>query len=138
VIRTTLRGLHRLLLSAIFISGGVDALRQPAPQASMIQDTGIPEPRVAVRVNGGAMVLGGAALALGVKPKLAALLLIGSLVPTTLAGHRFWSQDSAQATKQQQTQFVKNLGLLGGLVGVLAYPERSRQTWRSSSERGSD
>ena len=33
-------------------------------------------------------------LALGIWPRLAALGLIGSIVPTTAAGHRFWEEET--------------------------------------------
>jgi hypothetical protein len=47
---------------------------------------------------------------------LAALALIGSIVPTTYAGHRFWEESDDVAKQQQLTHFLKNLGLLGGLI----------------------
>ncbi len=72
------------------------------------------------RLNGLATVAGGTALALGVQPKLAALELIGSLIPTTIAGHAFWEEEDAGARRMQETQFLKNLGLIGGLLFLLA------------------
>ena len=42
--------------------------------------------------------------------------LAASLVPTTLAGHRFWElEDPAQRT-QQKLHFFKNVSMLGGLI----------------------
>ncbi|MDP8930210.1 MAG: DoxX protein, partial [Actinomycetota bacterium] len=64
------------------------------------------------------MLVSGVALALGIKPKLAASVLAASLVPTTLAGHPFWKLEDKEAA-QQRIQFMKNLGLLGGLMGVM-------------------
>jgi hypothetical protein len=43
-------------------------------------------------------------------------LLIGSIVPTTFAGHRFWQVQDPESRLQQRMQFMKNLGLLGGLL----------------------
>ena len=48
--------------------------------------------------------------------RLAALALIGSIVPTTLGGHRFWEETDQAARAQQRMHFLKNLGLLGGLI----------------------
>ena len=73
-----------------------------------------------VVLNGAAMVIGGAMLALDIVPKLTAAALIGSLVPTTLVGHAFWNEESEAGRKAQQTQFMKNLGLIGGLLLGLA------------------
>ncbi len=111
--------LGRLLLSVIFVSGGVDAFRNPGPKAARVAEAGVPRPKLSTQLNGLAMVVAGMALGLGIKPKLAAGVLAASLIPTTLAGHRFWELEGKEAA-QQQIQFMKNLGLLGGLIGVLA------------------
>ena len=103
---------------------GFDAARSPGPRVEKAAALGLPiEPELAVRVNGAAMVLGGAALVLNKLPRLAGLGLIGSMVPTTLAAHSFWELDGAER-KAQEIQFYKNLGLVGGLVLVL--PRRAR------------
>ena len=44
-----------------------------------------------VRVNGAIQAACGLLLALGMAPRLSALVLAGSMIPTTLAGHRFWT-----------------------------------------------
>ena len=62
--------------------------------------------------------LGGAALTLDKLPRLAALGLIASTIPTTLAGHPFWNFDGAER-KAQEIQFLKNAALVGGLLLVL-------------------
>jgi len=113
------RSLSHLLLSGIFITGGADAFLKPGPRTQKVDAAGIPEPEQAVRLNGATMVIGGIALALGIAPKLAATILIGSLVPTTLVGHAFWKEKDAAGRKNQLTQFMKNLGLMAGLVLVL-------------------
>jgi uncharacterized membrane protein YphA (DoxX/SURF4 family) len=61
-------------------------------------------------------VLAGTALALGLAPRLSALALAGSLVPTTLAGHAYWTIEDPAARKLQRIQFHKNLALIGGLL----------------------
>ncbi len=38
------------------------------------------------------------------------------MIPTTVAGHRFWEHEDLASRQQQQVQFMKNLGLLGGLL----------------------
>lgn len=111
--------LGRLLLSVMFIAGGLDALTNPEPKVPRVEDAGIPRPTLATQVNGAAMALAGVALAIGIKPRLAAGALAASLIPTTLAGHPFWKLEDKQAA-QQRIQFMKNLGLLGGLIGVVA------------------
>ncbi len=111
--------LGRLLLSVMFIAGGLDGLTNPEPKVPRVEDAGVPRPKLSTQVNGLTMLVSGVALALGIKPKLAASVLAASLVPTTLAGHPFWKLEDKEAA-QQRIQFMKNLGLLGGLIGVMA------------------
>jgi len=107
------------LLGAMFMKLGFDAARSPGPRVAKAAAVGLPiEPELAVRVNGAAMVTGGAALTLNKLPRLAALGLIASMIPPTLAGHAFWELEGA-VRKAQEIQFYKNLGLFGGLVLVL-------------------
>src|SRR5437588_4440997 len=113
------RTLSRMLLAGIFIAGGFDAFAKPGGRVDKVASSGIPEPEQAVVLNGAAMMIGGTALALNIAPKAAAALLIGTLVPTTIVGHAFWKETDAKARKMQQTQFLKNLGLMGGLLLVL-------------------
>ena len=84
-----------------------------------VAEAGLPESERAVELNGAVMVVGGILLAFGIAPRLAAALLIGSLVPTTVVGHAFWKEENEVGRKNQLTQFFKNLGLLGGLLLVL-------------------
>ncbi len=103
------------LLGAMFVKLGFDAARQPGPRVDKAAALGLSNPELAVRGNGAAMVVGGAALVLDKVPRLAALGLIASLIPTTVAGHPFWELDGAER-KAQEIQFYKNLGLMGGLL----------------------
>jgi putative oxidoreductase len=114
------RSLGHILLSGIFITGGAQAFMEPGGRVDKVAQAGIPGPRQAVELNGAAMVIGGTLLGLSIAPKLGATILIGTIVPTTTVGHAFWKEESAAARHSQQTQFFKNLGLLGGLLLVLA------------------
>ena len=106
------------LLGAVFVKLGFDAARSPGPRVDKAAALGLSNPELAVRANGAAMVAGGAALTLDKVPRLAALGLVASMVPTTLAGHAFWELEGAER-KAQEIQFYKNLGLIGGLVLAL-------------------
>jgi len=90
---TLTRWVARPLLASVFVSSGFDTLRNPASKVETAEP-----------------------LSIGRFPRLAALALAGSIVPTTLAGHRFWEADDPSTKAQQQVQFMKNLGLLGGLL----------------------
>jgi len=121
-----LRHLARSMLSSIFIVGGLDAIGHPDAKAKAAEAvTGplrkkvLPLPasdRTLVRLNGAVQVGAGALLATSRMRRLASIALIGSIVPTTLAGHRFWEEPEEEGRSAQLLQFAKNLGLLGGLI----------------------
>ncbi len=109
------RAIARPLLSAIFVASGVNTLRDPAYQVEATRAAGLQDPEKLVRVHGVTNLAGGLALATGRLPRLAALGLAAGLVPTTYVGHPFWSAD-AETRQMQQVNFLKNLGLIGGLL----------------------
>ena len=123
---TLTRRVARPMLAAVFISGGIDALRDPGPKAEMaepvadqLSDSPAPlpeEPDQLVKVNGAVQLAAGGLLAIGRLPRLAAAALAASLIPTTLAGHRFWEEDDPGTRAQQQIHFLTNVGLVGGLL----------------------
>ncbi|GAC1441240.1 MAG: DoxX family protein [Mycobacteriales bacterium] len=110
------RTLARPLLASMFVAGGFDTLRRPGARPELVAKAGLDNPDKLVRINGATQLLGGLALATGRLPRLSALALAGSLVPTTYVGHPFWSEPDKGAKAQQQIQFFKNLSMLGGLL----------------------
>lgn len=115
-----LKTLGRICLSGIFIIAGAEAFKAPGPRTGIVEGAGIPEPETAVKINGATMVIGGILLALGIAPKVAAGALISTMIPTTLVGHAFWQEEDPKAQSMQRVQFLKNLGLIGGLLWIIA------------------
>ena len=109
----------RLLLSGIFIIGGWGAFSNPGKRPEKVAAAGIPKPEQAVVLNGATMIVAGFLLSLGIAPRVAATLLIGSMIPTTIVGHPFWKDDPGPARENNVIQFLKNLGLIGGLLMIL-------------------
>jgi putative oxidoreductase len=117
------------MLAGIFVSGGAKALANPdplVPRAQPIVDRVAPvlarvdkrvptDARTLVQVNGAVQFIGGLLLMTGLR-RPAAAALAATLVPRTLAGHRFWAHRDPEQQALQQTQFLKNLGLMGGLI----------------------
>lgn len=121
---TVVRRVARPLLAAIFVVQGLEQLRHPsaltpkvAPLAERLAPLGLPnDPELLVRANGATMVGGGALLAAGRVPRLASLALVGAMVPTTYVGHQFWAETDPAVKRAQRINFLKNLGLIGGLL----------------------
>ena len=124
------------MLSAIFVSSGVKVLLSPDSRtetASRVTDRLGPliekvdprlpsDTRTLVRLKAGTDVVAGLLLATGHLTRPAAATLAAGLIPTTAAGHPFWSLPKEQRAAQQ-VQFLKNLGLLGGLLLAAADTE---------------
>src|SRR5689334_3415169 len=147
-----LRRAARPMLAAIFISGGVEALRSPQAHARAAKpvleavgpavDQAVevapldvderPDDEMLVKIDAGVKIVAGTMLAFGKFPRLASTALAASLIPTTLAGHRFWEEDDPEVRAQQQIHFLKNLGLLGGLL-IAAADTQGRPSigWRA-------
>jgi len=114
------------MLASIFVIQGLANAREPGRVAPLAEPVvrqladrvpALPtETEQAVRVNGAVQVAAGTTLGLGLLPRLSALALAASLIPTTLAGHRFWEYENPQERAQQRIHFLKNLTMLGGLL----------------------
>jgi len=122
------RTVGRPLLAGAFIVSGLEVLANPEPRAKIAKPvvdqvaSVVPfaptDPLDAVRLNAAVHLGAGVLLAAGVMSRLAALALAVSMVPTTVAGHRFWEIDDRVKRQQQRTQFLKNTAILGGLLVV--------------------
>jgi uncharacterized membrane protein YphA (DoxX/SURF4 family) len=81
---------------------------------------GLPAPRASVLLSGGLLVFGGLGLVAGVLPVLAAGALVTFLLVSAVTMHDFWAADDPEATQQEMTEFLKNVGLAGGALALLA------------------
>ena len=121
-----LRAVARPMLASIFVVQGYQTWRWPERVAGRAEPVVRPvadrvavlpdETEQTVRLSGAVQCVAGAMLAVGWWPRLAAAALAGTLVPTTLAGHRFWEVEDKQERAQQRIHFLKNLSMLGGLL----------------------
>lgn len=147
-----LRRIARPLLSTIYIWSGAQALRHTNEHVQNAEPVigkiaGVLPPQVPhdpttlVRIDGAVKVGAGVMLALGKLPRLSAFTLAASTVPTTLAGHRFWEEKDDGQRAAQKVHFMKNMGLLGGML--MAASDRGGKpslSWRAShaSHRASE
>ena len=129
------------MLAAMFVSGGFDQLKRPQTKAVQAEKVAEPiahklhlpeDPVTLVRLNGAVQVGAASMLALGKLPRVAAVALAASLVPTTLAGHRFWEEYEPGRRTTQRIAFLKNVSMLGGLVLAATDTEgRPSMSWRA-------
>lgn len=121
------RRIARPLLAAVFIAGGVDALLNPKPKAEAAKPlldqaqrrwptAPSVDPLMVARADGAVKIGAGLMMTLGMAPRFAAALLAVDLIPTTVAGHPFWSGRNSDERQANQIHFLKNAGLFGGLL----------------------
>ncbi|WP_280236610.1 DoxX family protein [Nocardia cyriacigeorgica] len=126
-----IRRLARPLLASAFVVDGVDTLMHPESRvksASAVVQKGqqslpsdmadkLPsDPGVLVRATAVTQVAGGAMLALGKAPRLAALALAATVVPATVTQQDFWAESDPDRRAAKRTAFLKDVSLLGGLM----------------------
>ena len=132
-----IRRIARPMLSAVFISRGVDALRSPKPAADAARPTleglsKLPDPvgtnvpsnaETVARVNAAVQIGGGLLLATGKLPRVASAALALSVVPGSLGGHTFWSETDPQRKTDERRAFLTDISLIGGLIIAAADTE---------------
>ncbi|GHB51326.1 hypothetical protein GCM10010347_21370 [Streptomyces cirratus] len=121
-----LRKLARPLLAAPFIAGGLRTLRRPEAVAELAQPVvravgeRIPalagDPLTLVRANSAVQAGAGLLFATGRAPRLAALALAATLVPTAFTGHAFWTVEDPEERARRRAHFLTDLSALGGLL----------------------
>lgn len=122
---TVVRRIARPMMAAIFVTNGLDSLRHPAKPAQVAAPAikalaghlKLPDdPELIVRANGATMLVAGTMLGVGKFPRIAALALAATIVPATYTAHAFWAIEDPAERAQQKTHFLKNIGLLGGVL----------------------
>src|SRR5215475_14350875 len=123
---TVVRAVARPMLASIFAIQGYATMTNPERVAARAERVVRPlaervpivpeQTEDAVRLNGAVQFTAGSLLALGIWPRLSALAIAATLVPTTIAGHRFWEAENEKERAQQRIQFLKNLAIFGGLL----------------------
>jgi putative oxidoreductase len=131
-----MRVVRRVSLGWLFVNAGVDVLRRPegrvrvaAPALARLRAhvPGLPEDDTAlVRANAGVQLIAGIMLMADRAPRLAAAVLAGSLIPTTVAGHPYWSIRDPVLRAQQRAHFSKNVAIFGGLLFATTSDKRAR------------
>lgn len=125
-----IRRVARPMLSAVFISRGVDALRSPKPATDATRQTleglsKLPDPvgtnvpsnaETVAKVTAAVQIGGGLLLATGRLPRVASAALALSVVPSSLGGHAFWNEVDPQRKTDERRAFITDISLIGGLI----------------------
>jgi len=108
----------RALISWIFLYSSVSQMTDFAANVSHVAAAGMPFPKLAIMTSIAIQFLGGLALLLGFKTRIAAWALFILLIPITIVLHKFWAPG---APHTQEIQFFKNMAAMGGLLFVAEF-----------------
>lgn len=126
-----IRRLARPLLASTFVANGVETLMHPQSRVQEASDlvvkgqeslpsnvaSSLPsDPDTLVKVTAAVQIAGGTLLALGKAPRPAALALAATVVPATVTEQNFWAETDPARKAAKRAAFLKDMGLLGGLM----------------------
>jgi putative oxidoreductase len=112
--------LGRIGLALLFIWSGYTKLAYMAANLAYMKAYGMPAAEVLIWPAALFELIAGAMLALGWKARWAALALAAYTVIATLIFHAYWNVPADQVL-DQQTHFMKNAAIVGGLLFVFAH-----------------
>ena len=113
----------RLIFGGFFIYSGISHLKDRKSMAAYARAKGVPEPDLAVTLSAVPLLVGGASILLGVKPKLGAAALLGFLAGVSPIMHDFWRDEDPQTRMNNMVMFMKNAALAGGALALMGVEE---------------
>ena len=118
----------RLLFGGYFLYNGINHLVHREQLGQYAGMKGVPAPKTTVVLAGIPLLVGGASMLLGLKPKYGALAILGFLAGVSPVMHDFWNSEDANARMTDMINFTKNMALAGGALALLGVDE----PWESS------
>jgi putative oxidoreductase len=110
----------RILLALIFIISGFGKITGYAGTAGYMASKGLPLVDVLLPLTILIELGGGLLIAIGWKARWAAAVTCLFLIPVTLVFHNPAGLEAAQA-QAQMIQLLKNISIMGGMLGVFAF-----------------
>jgi putative oxidoreductase len=106
----------RVMLGWIFVLSGWGKVLDVDRFIAGLERQNVPAATVLGYVGAISEFLGGLAILIGLSTRYAALLILLFTIVATLISHRYWEFTDPAAHRQQHTQFLKNLSIMGGTV----------------------
>jgi uncharacterized membrane protein YphA (DoxX/SURF4 family) len=113
----------RMLFGGFFLYNGINHLRNHEAMAPYAESKGVPAPDLAVKLSAIPLIVGGASILLGAKPKVGAMAILGFLAGISPVMHDFWRHDDAEKRTSDMINFMKNMALAGGALALMGVDE---------------
>ena len=111
--------LARVLFGGVLAFTGLNHFVSAEEMIPYAEAKGVPAPAASVYGSGGLLVVSGLLVIVGAYPVVAAGALATFLLVSAVTMHDFWAVPEDQQ-QDEMTQFLKNVALAGGAIGLLA------------------
>jgi putative oxidoreductase len=113
--------LGRVMLCTIFLLSAVgNKIPNFNAVAGSMASEGVPAPQIMLVGAIVFLIAGSLSVVLGYKARIGAALLLIFLALATYYYHDFWTVTDPKARQEQMIQFMKNLGLMGAMLLIIA------------------
>ena len=113
----------RTLLGGFFIYNGIHHFQETEMIAGYAKSKNLPMAKAGVLATGAALLVGGASLVTGIKPKYGIAAVVGFLGTVTPTIHDFWNAQDPQQRMNDQINFFKNIALAGATLALAGVEE---------------
>ena len=108
----------RILIGWIFVRSGYGKISDIPAYAATFPARGLPTFLAYIAVP--AEFFGGLALMFGFATRYAAMVMVVFMLVATFSSHRYWDFADAAARRAQDSNFYKNMAILGGIFFLFA------------------
>lgn len=112
----------RILLGGFFIMNGISHFKDFDSLRGYAVSKNVANPGLVVAVGGLFLLIGGIGVLFGLYVPVAVASLVLFLIPVTFIMHAYWKDADPVMRLSDQTNFMKNLALLGAVLTLLAIP----------------
>lgn len=113
----------RILYGGFFVLAGIGHFRKVEAMAPYAAMKKVPAPKLAILGSGLLIILGGLSMILGYRPEWGVLFISLFLVPVSFSMHNYWTDTDPQVRQGNETNFRKNIALLGAAWMILLVPQ---------------
>jgi putative oxidoreductase len=113
----------RILFGGYFLYNGINHLKNRQQLGPYAESKGVPNGELTVALAGIPLLIGGASLLLGIKPKLGAVAILGFLAGVSPIMHDFWRNQDPNERQANMINFTKNAALAGGALALMGVEE---------------
>ena len=115
--------LGRAIFGGFFLYSGINHMLKRDAMAQYAAVKGVPSPEAGVLASGALLLLGGASIITGAKPKWGAAALLAFLASVSPMMHDFWNAKDEQSGQNDMIHFSKNMALLGAALALMSVEE---------------